>query len=75
MRYGRGACPDGFLPVFSVDTEDEAEQLLVASCPRNGSMQFIAPELAQEQTLDNLYAFGDRLRERYELIKGATSRV
>lgn len=39
--------------------------LLGATCPRNINGDFIAPELAEEQTLDRLYAFGDRLHEVY----------
>lgn len=55
----------GYLPIFSVDTEEEARQLLIATCKRNLEGEFVAPELTQEQTLENLYAFGDRLREIY----------
>lgn len=55
--------------MYSVDTEEEAEQLLIATCPRNDDGKFIAPELSQEQTLDNLYAFGTRLAETHEMIK------
>lgn len=68
MRFGP-KCEKGFLPVFSVDTPEEAEALLILSCPRNASGEFVAPELAEEQTLDNLDAFGDRLRERYQILK------
>lgn len=67
MGYGPlGTCPDGSLPVFSVDTEKEAEQLIILACPRNYDDQHFAPELAQEQTLENLHAFGDRLAGLYE---------
>lgn len=68
MRYGRSV-PKGFLPVYSVDTEDEAEKLLVASCERNIDGEFIARELAFNQTLDNLYAFGDRLALNHGRMK------
>lgn len=60
MRYGRTVEP-GFLPVYAVDTEDEARQLLIAACPTNLHNEFVAPELAHEQTLENLDAFGERL--------------
>jgi hypothetical protein len=68
VRFGT-KCPDGFLPIFSVNSEEEAKRLLVAACSRNRDNEFIANELAEEQTLDNLYAFGDRLREIYARIK------
>lgn len=60
MRFGRSV-PDGFLPVFSVPTEDDAQELLVAACARNWNGDFVARELAHEQTIENLIAFGDRL--------------
>ena len=53
------------LPVFSVGSEKEAELLLTMTCQRNLDMEFIAPELAQEQTIENLMAFGDRLRDAH----------
>jgi hypothetical protein len=64
VRYGR-TCPEGFLPIFSVETEDEAERLLTAACKRGRDGDFIAPELVHNQTLENLYSFGDRLRGIY----------
>jgi hypothetical protein len=54
--------PDGRLPVFSVGSEDEASLLLTLTCSLNVDGEFVARELVEEQTLDNLYAFGDRLR-------------
>lgn len=67
MRYGR-TVPKGFLPVFSVDTEDEAKKLLVLTCPRNAEMDFFARELVAEQTLDNLATFSDRLQKSHDLL-------
>lgn len=72
MRFGRTVEP-GFLPCYSVDTEDEARDLLVATCstvkagPQRG--EFIARELLEEQTLENLAAFGDRLAAAHERMK------
>lgn len=63
MRFGRSTEP-GFLPVYSVDTEKQARDLLIAVCPTNYNGEYIAPELAQKQTLDNLKKFGERLHER-----------
>lgn len=63
MRYGRSV-PDGWLPVFSVDTEDEARKLLVSSCGTTVNGEFFASELVERQTLFNLAAFSQRLYER-----------
>lgn len=68
MRYGR-TCEEGFLPVFSVDTEEEARELLVFACPTNLQGEFIAPHLAREQTLENLDAFSDYLQERWDFMQ------
>lgn len=67
MRFGR-TVEDGFLPVFSVDTEEEAQRLIVLACPRDGSGQFYARELAEEQTLENLQKFSDKLAKCHELL-------
>ena len=68
MRFGP-KCPKGFLPVYSVDTEEEAKQLLVLACERNIDGEFIARELAHEQSIDKLLAFGDRLASVHERMK------
>lgn len=60
MRFGP-KCERGFLPVYSVADEREAEDLLLAACGRNLDGEFVAKELAAHQTLDNLKAFSDRL--------------
>lgn len=68
VRYGR-TVEEGFLPVYSVETEQEARQLLVAACSRDMAGNFIARELVDHQTLDNLYAFSDRLAETHKRMK------
>ena len=73
MRYGRSV-QDGFLPVFSVDSEEEAEQLLILACPRNMDNEFVSRELVEEQTLENLQAFSDKLALAYEHLKKRKSR-
>lgn len=65
MRYGR-TVQRGFLPVFSVGSEEEAKRLLVLACGRNLDGEFIAKELAQEQTLEGLAAFGWRLKHLHD---------
>lgn len=67
MGYGVSV-PEGSLPVFSVDSEEDARRLLVLTCPTNINNEFVAPELAEEQTLENLSAFSDRLAAAYERI-------
>ena len=61
-----GSCPSGSLPVFSVETEEEAVKLLALACETNLAGQFIARELVEDQTLDALLAFGRRLEGIYE---------
>jgi len=68
VRFGR-TIPEGFLPVYSVDTEEEARQLLVMACSTNVNGEFIARELAHEQTLENLYAFGNRLATTHSMMR------
>lgn len=73
VRHGRGV-PDGFLPIYSVDTDEEAERLLVLACPTNAAGEFVAPELVEEQTLDNLRLFGRRLARAEALIRERDAR-
>ena len=60
MRYGE-CVSEGFLPVFSVANKDEAQKLLTMACETNIDGDFIAKELAKEQTIDNLMDFSYRL--------------
>jgi hypothetical protein len=64
--------PHGSLPVFSVDTEDEARELLTFTCPVNYKGEFVAPELAKEQTLENLAKFSDRLEQAWQELTNNT---
>lgn len=73
MSYGRRT-PNGSLPVFSVDTEKEAKDLIVMTCGTNVLGQYIARELVHEQTLENLYAFGARLADAYKFMKAKEPR-
>jgi hypothetical protein len=66
--------PRGFLPVFSVGSMEEAHALLVLACPRNADHEFVAPELAEAQNLDNLAAFGARLRQLHDRHFAGTDR-
>jgi len=60
--------PRGRLPVFSVADEAEARRLLVLACPKTDDGQFYAPELADEQTLENLDRFSDRLDRAHAVL-------
>lgn len=60
--------PRGSLPVFSVADEKEARDLIVLACPTNYKGDYIAPELAREQTLENLDAFGERLAKLHDEV-------
>lgn len=60
--------------MFSVDTKEEAEELLAMSCElvtygKDYKVGYLARELEQEQTLENLYAFGRRLKANYRKMK------
>lgn len=74
MRYGRSV-EKGFLPVYSVDTEEEAEMLLRTACDTNVAGEYVARELVEEQTLENLEAFGARLQSVHERIKEHAARA
>jgi hypothetical protein len=69
VRYGRGAMPKGFLPVYSVESEEMAERLLVATCSRGMDGNYYSDELAREHSLDALSVFTDKLDRVYRLIK------
>lgn len=66
VRYGR-ACEEGFLPVFSVGSEKEAHMLITLCCPKDVNGDYIARELVQGQTLENLDSFSDLLAERHKM--------
>jgi len=61
-------CPRGALPVFSVADEEEAQELIVLACPRNFRGEYIATELAKEQTFENLARFGERLAHLHDTV-------
>lgn len=65
MGYGH-VVPEGRLPVFSVDTEQEAKMLVAMACPRDLEGNHYARELAREQTLENLAAFSDKLQKCWD---------
>ena len=61
--------PAGSLPVYSVDTSEEAEELIFLACPKTESGLHFAPELAEEQTLENLALFSDRLDRAWTMLQ------
>jgi len=74
VRYGRRAPAPGWLPVFSVGSEQEAARLLALACSRNYSGDYVAFELARSQTLDNLESFGRRLAAWHDRYLKGTER-
>jgi hypothetical protein len=65
VGYGT-VVPNGSLPVFSVSTEKEAKMLIAMTCPLSMDGDHYARELAEDQTLENLVAFSDRLQVAYD---------
>lgn len=70
-------CPEGFLPIFSVETEREAKSLLVLTCTRGPDGELYARELVEQQQtcpddgdarLAAFYAYGDRCRRAYAMM-------
>lgn len=57
--------------MFSVDTEEEAETLIVLACPRDADGNHYSRELAQEQTLRNLRLFSDKLALAWSFMQKA----
>ena len=60
----------GFLPVYSVDTEEEARALLVLACGTNAGGEFVARELVEDQSLEMLTSFGERLERTHKMMGG-----
>ena len=64
-----GEClPVGKLPVFSVDTEAEAEKLVSLVANHTYRDEPFARELAAEQTLDNLWDFAQRVMKAHTFL-------
>lgn len=62
----------GYLPIFSVNDEKEGNDLLILACSRTVEGDFFVPALNREdRTLDDLYSFGDKLRELYPRVRKA----
>lgn len=55
--------------MFSTDTEEEARQLIVLTCPRTKGGEYVARELVEEQTIENLQAFSDRLQTAWDFLQ------
>lgn len=61
--------PDGALPVISVADAEEAQSLITLACQTNVHGDPIAPELVEEQTLENLEAFSARVDGVHDTMK------
>ncbi len=55
--------------MFSTDTEEEAKTLIVMTCTMGPDGNYYARELIEEQNLDNLQAFSDKLALAWEHLK------
>jgi hypothetical protein len=60
--------------VFSVDTEEEAKRLIILTCPCGDDGNYYARELVEEQTLENLEMFSDKLARAYAFMKKGGNR-
>ena len=71
IGYGKRAdgLPEGAMPVFTVNTEEEAKSLIVLACPVNYEGEYYSRELAQELTIENLGAFSDKMAYCWEVMK------
>lgn len=54
--------------MFSVSTPEEARMLVTLACPTGLDGKPYAPELAVNQTLDNLHAFSERLAMLHDTV-------
>lgn len=55
--------------MYSVDTVEDAKMLLCMACSTNLKGQYIARELVEEQTIPNLFAFGERLDKTWNILQ------
>lgn len=60
--------------MFSVDTEEEAKQLLVIACMRGLDGHYYARELVDEQTLANLRRFSNKCQLAWDHMQRAKER-
>lgn len=76
MQVGQ-TCPEGFLPVYSVDDEKTARLLVVMACPRGTDGEYYARELFDEmgepyeglERIEAFNEFGWRLKELHERLE------
>lgn len=70
MRFGT-ECPEGFLPVYSVDTEAEARRLIGMTCSLGNDGFYYSREMAEAERegrrdIDGFYLFSQKLDQVYE---------
>ena len=59
--------------MYSVDTTQEAEELLTAACVTNLNGEYVAAELIHEQTIEHLWEFSERLAKTHQRLKDVKS--
>lgn len=64
VRYS-ATIEEGFLPVFSVDSDEEALALILSVCGQNPFGELVDPRVSEGQDLDDLYALSNRLHVFY----------
>lgn len=70
MDFGR-SLPHGRLAVFSVSTEEEAQKLITLSCAQNLQGDYVARELVEDQSMENLQLFSNKFARAHEILKQA----
>ncbi len=73
VGFGR-TCPEGHLPVFNVGSEAEASLLITMTCETNIMGLYVARELAEEQTIETLEKFSERIAMMHDTYLRGTDR-
>lgn len=68
--------PSKGLPIFTTDTRDEAESLIIRHCKlsRYGTGEYRLNDWPLDATLDDLYAAGAKFRESYAAMRARGAR-
>jgi len=74
VRYGI-VCPAGFLPVYSVDTEEEARRIIIMTCSLHDGEYYAESVAGLEgsERLKAFYDFGAKLERAHTHLKKHTT--
>ena len=76
VKYGQ-VCPEGFLPAYSVDSEEMAKKLVTLCCSMGIDGEYYASELVNPMTgdpyegnerIDAFVKFGQKLERVHKMI-------